>query len=223
MIYLKYFNLFLVSFCIIVFIWFFYLDMKKRRIPNKNFIFLYIGAISSKIIETQLMTNFSNEDVYIYFNNLLCSTIIVLIFYFLSFIGGADGKLIIFLFLFTPYRYSELGFVFKYFTLFLLLEFFFFLVIYLFRSFSQNSETLDLISSLLNKNKFKDKFHIYLCVRLKDLKELKNLSRNKYLLISYSLFNTKQNFKFHVILRLRIQLIIIVELSYLLYFFDLIF
>lgn len=101
-----------------------YLDIKSRKIPNKNFNYFFFSALLLNLFELYVYR--INFVFFIFFK----ITILLVFFLFslslfhLNLIGGADGKLIILFFFSTPMKILNIIFIF-------LFIFWFFLFIFI--------------------------------------------------------------------------------------------
>jgi len=177
-------------------------------------VFFFIVGFVFTLIEAQNF--YANFIVFA-----ICKSIIVLlagIFSFslfcLKFIGGSDGKLIIFLF----FAFPILGFNFHlFFSFFLYLIILFFLLVslnYLFNCILTKSHPYNMLHALDEKISYLRSVFLKLFYKLLDFSQINRYSITKLQMKSLTLFYNEEREKFQFLAQIRPPIAVLIFLSY---------
>jgi len=140
------------------------------------------------------------------------------ILYQLKIIGGADGKVIIYIFCSQPSYYLNIYFFFFYFLIFSILFIIFFALNLVINFSAKNSIAFIFFFNDRIKIKILKRFYFRSFFRFINFTQLNNLSENAYQIYLYLIYNHKIE-KFQVLCQIRPPLIIICAISYIICFF----
>jgi len=203
----------------IIFLFFIYLDIKFRKIPQRYFIFSYIVGLGLNFLEFIIF--FEKIAILIYLK------IFVLIFVFslsfilfiLKIIGGSDGKLFILIFFVHPILFLNVTVIFSFFLFFSLLFVFLFMINLIFNNNFGDSFSYTLFFNLSYKLSILKKAYLKSFYRFLNYSNLNDYIERKYYIKSLNLiYNLKKN-KFQILCQIRPPLIVLIILSYYIIFF----
>jgi len=208
--------IFILSFIIINILMFYslYLDIKFRRIPN--YFFKYTVFIIIAINSIDLV--FSSKSLILFFTTkflILFLTLIISVFLFnLKIIGGADGKLLIILFLLIPINYSNFTLIFSYLNLFLIFYSFFAGFNFLINKFFKNKVSFKIL--FMTNKKISKSYQIYIISFYKfyNISDLFFPFSDKYNIKSLDLYFNYKTKKIQILTQYRPPLIIIIIIVY---------
>ena len=203
----------------ISFIAFLYLDLKRREVPKRFFKFSYVLGIVENFFEFFLFLDFLVIIIFLKIFILIFVFSISLLLFSLKIIGGADGKLFIFIFFVHPIVLLNLTIIFSFFLVFSSFFVFFFIAnLILNKSFGDSSSFI-LFLNLNLKLSILKKTYIRAYYKFFDYSDLSDYIEKKYLIKSLNLiYNFKKN-KFQILCQIRPPLILFVILSYYIVFF----
>ncbi len=157
-----------------------YLDLKRRSISNSYFkIFYFFEAV---LILTDLIL-FPKEFIDFFIYKLLIVSLVFLIcilLFYLKALGGSDGKLIIFVFIGLPIRFLSLFAVFVFFFCFFLFYCCLYLLVFFYNKISRNKKSFKILFKCQCKMSFIKRFEIQSGYRFKDLSNVHNNQKDKF-------------------------------------------
>ena len=196
-----------------IFIFSLYCDIKSRKITNEYFKDLFLFSFILNFLEI-----FFSRDVFFFLSIKLfyffLISIISLILFSLSIIGGSDGKLFILIFSILPVNYLNLSFVMMFFLLFSIFFILLFTLIFNINSIGKNRYSFEILFNFyLNATIFKRVFiKSFFCFL--NVIDLKKKEGDKYQIISfYLIYNITSN-KFQILAHYRAPLVIVCIFSY---------
>lgn len=194
-------------------------DLRYRRIPNIFFKYISLVILIFNSIDFILYPNSMISYLII---KLLSLALIVLITFFLfnlNFIGGADGKLTITLFLMIPITFFRFTLIFKYFFWFLILQTLYISSNFVANYFFKNKFSFNQFF-IINKNNSKlEKAYYLIFYRFSNYSELDYMNNTKFLIRDINLYFNFKSERFKILTQLRPPLIIMIIVSYYLLFF----
>ncbi|TXT64788.1 MAG: conserved membrane protein of unknown function [Promethearchaeota archaeon] len=195
-----------------------YLDIKYRKISSPLFkilvVFLMIINISEFIFFHHDLLSFIVLKITIFI--ILFSLSFIL--FILKIIGGADGKLIIVLFLLVPVDLVGLQAVLGFFLTFSSILTLYFIFLYLKNRYLNNSHLLELLIHNFSEQSNLKKIFFKTFYRLVKFSEL-NKTDHYQLRLRFVFYNFKEK-RFQFIGQAKPPLILIISLSYIIFFFS---
>ncbi|TFG03610.1 MAG: hypothetical protein EU542_01455 [Promethearchaeota archaeon] len=189
-------------------------DLKYRKIPNIFFKHICLVIFFSNSIDFILYSNSIRSFVIVKFL-IICLLFLITFFLFnLKFIGGADAKLIITLFLMIPINFFSFSLIFEYLILFSIFQ-----VLYLIFNFINNFIFRNKSSFkqffIINNNFSKlEQLYFILFYRFSNYSELDLSNKYKIAIRDINLFFNFKHEKFQILTQYRPPLIIIIILLY---------
>jgi len=215
-------NLFLIinyTLISISFLSFLYLDLKHREVPIRFFKFSYILGIVVNFFEFLLFFDFIVIIIFLKIFILIFVFSLSLLLFILKIIGGAEGKLFIFIFFVHPILLLNLTVIFSFFLVFSSFFVFFFIAHLMFNKVFGDSFSFILFFNLNLKLSILKKTYLRSFYKFFDYSDLSDYIEKKYLIKSLNLiYNFKKN-KFQILCQIRPPLIMFVILSYYIVFF----
>ncbi|MGQ4873762.1 MAG: prepilin peptidase [Promethearchaeia archaeon] len=189
-----------------------YLDLKKRMISNNYMKFFYIISILLIIIKVRTCSNFIKYLNYFQFIVIFTLILITFFLFFFKIIGGADGKLIILIFLINLEYNLTFSNMIHFFFIFFFLYFFYISISLLinFQKFKSN------LLFFFLQNKF-NKYKIILIISILKSISLKRFNKDKNIIPSFSFlyYNFNKN-KLELLIQERIPITCMILISYIL-------
>lgn len=203
----------------IIFLFFIYLDIRFRKIPQWCFIFSFIIGAILNFFEFIIFFEKITIIVFLKIFILLFVFSLSLILFILKIIGGSDGKFFIFIFFVHPILFLSVTVIFSFFLIFSL-----FFVIFFMVNLILNNIFGDGFSFILYFN-LKFKLSIFKKAYLKSFYRFFNYSdlcdyieRQHYIKSLNLIYNFKKN-KFQILCQIRPPLMVFIFLSYYIIFF----
>jgi Flp pilus assembly protein protease CpaA len=196
-----------------------YYDIKYRRIPHYLFKYSCLIILAINIID--FITSAQSVFFFVLIKALilLFNLFITLILFNYKFIGGADGKLIITLFLLIPIRIFNFRLIFIYFLWFFLCLFLLILFNYMINQYWNNKipfEILFMTKGIISKSK---RIYMISFYSFFNYSTFFSLNSTKHLLMDINLFFNYKTTKLQLLVKYRPPIIILIAvLFYLLYF-----
>jgi len=194
-------------------------DIKYRKVPNKSFKFIFYISFILNCIEI-FFGSYEKVMIIIFrFFFFIIVFIISILLYSFKFIGGSDGKLLIFIFLTIPFSYLGLTFISSYFLLFSV--FYFIMIIINYTSNSRFKKKYS-FSMLFHVNKgisILKILYIKSFYRFLDFSKLEGSKDEKFRLMSISLYYNAIIGEFHLLAEFRPPIILLCVISYYIFFF----
>jgi len=215
-------NLFLIinfTFISLSFLSFLYLDLKYREVPLKFFKSSYILGIIANYFEFLLFFDFIIIIIFLKIFILFFVFFLSLLLFILKIIGGAEGKLFIFIFFVHPILLLNLTYIFSFFLVFSLFFVFFFMINLILNNNFRDSSSFILFFNLnLNLSTLK-KTYLRSFYKFFDYSDLSDYIEKKFLIKSLNLIYNFKKKKFQILGQIRPPLIMFVILSYYIIFF----
>lgn len=188
-----------------------YLDLKNRKIHNKNFICFFLLSILLVIIEFSYYNSIYFLMVkLLYFITILALSILL---FALKIIGGSDGKLCILIFLVCPIKIITFSKIILFYEFFLFIFMVFLLINYSINHFSSRKNSFNLLFKFYMKDIRIKKIFIqstYIPLNLIELEKKKK----KFLKKINILFYNNKSEKFQILVQYRPPLVLFLLFSY---------
>ena len=195
---------------------FLYLDLKQREVPIILFTSSYILGIAANFFEFILFFDFVIIIIFLKIFILLFVFSLSLLLFILKIIGGAEGKLFIFIFFVHPILLLNFTVIFSFFLVFSLFFVFFFMINLI---LNRDSSSFILFFNLnLNLSTLK-KTYLRSFYKFFDYSDLSDYIEKKFLIKSLNLIYNFKKKKFQILGQIRPPLIMFVILSYYIIFF----
>ena len=191
-----------------------FIDIKHRKIPNSFFLYLNIIVITLIVIDL-----FLHSYIIPFFLIVKClifglTFLITLIMYNLRMIGGADSKLIIFLFLMIPVRLFSFSLIFKYIIWFFLCQLIYIAKNFFYNTFFRNKRSFS--QYFITNNIFSKFKRMYFSsfYKFSNYSELDSKNNLKLIIINPNLYFNFKNNKFQILTQSRPSLTFLIIIIY---------
>ena len=211
-IYLYYILTFVISNIIMAYCLF--IDIKYRKISNSFFISLNLIVIPVIMIDLFLHSYLIPFFLIVKLLILGLTFLITLILYNLRMIGGADSKLIIFLFLMIPVRLFSFSLIFKYIIWFFLCQLIYIAKNFFYNTFFRNKRSFS--QYFITNNIFSKFKRMYFSsfYKFSNYSELDSKNNLKLIIINPNLYFNFKNNKFQILTQSRPSLTFLIIIIY---------
>jgi Flp pilus assembly protein protease CpaA len=183
-----------------------YYDLKSRIIPKWIIFYFFFSGLITTFIDFIFFKQFTTKFLFLKGIVLFLSFLFSFLLFFFKIIGGGDGKLMMLIFLSSPFFYTSLFDVYLFYLFFIIG---FFIMILLNIIFLKNN-LYNYFFHIIKINSWSKKLYFYAFYRFLDFTKISVASYSKYYIKSEFLFYNPKRDKFQFFIQLRPPLALII-------------